>query len=268
MKTQNPIIGRAKGSAGGMTFSKNYDKNVARAKALEVSNPKTTAQTTERSFFAEVMQVVSSVSDDQLRSLFGVKPKTKSRRNALTSQIAAAYSVDGTTKSVDFSKLQAIGNGKKVNTPIFHFIPGVGYEDQEVELKDFGENVTENTNIIYIIFDVVNNKIIIVNSKESLEIYPDLSAAGLYISMNSEYYGYATCSEDGENVYGKPFGTFKIKTRATDSTNNRGTRSLSSPTKQATAPQTVKPKIDVEQTKAETQPTEAPTSEEENPVTE
>ena len=39
MKVQNPIIGRARGSAGGMTFCKNYDKNVARAKAFEVSNP-------------------------------------------------------------------------------------------------------------------------------------------------------------------------------------------------------------------------------------
>ena len=47
-KVQNPIIGRAKGSAGGMTFSKNYDKNVMRAKAFEVNNPNTQAQQTQR----------------------------------------------------------------------------------------------------------------------------------------------------------------------------------------------------------------------------
>ena len=109
-KVQNPIIGRAKGSAGGMTFSKNYDKNVMRAKAFEVSNPNTPAQQTQRGFFAELQEVVASFTPDQLRFLFPSKPKAMSRRNALSKQVAESNTIVGTTKSVDFADIITLGN--------------------------------------------------------------------------------------------------------------------------------------------------------------
>lgn len=110
MKVQNPIIGRARGSAGGMTFCKNYDKNVARAKAFEVSNPKTQAQQTQRAFFASLTALCSDFSDDQLRFLFPSKPKTMSRRNALSKQIAQSNEVNGTEKTIDFADIDTLGN--------------------------------------------------------------------------------------------------------------------------------------------------------------
>ena len=110
MKVQNPIIGRARGSAGGMTFCKNYDKNVARAKAFEVSNPKTQAQQTQRAFFAQLTALCSDFSDDQLRFLFPSKPKTMSRRNALSKQIAQSYAIDGTEKTIDYADIDTLGN--------------------------------------------------------------------------------------------------------------------------------------------------------------
>ena len=110
MKTQNPIIGRAKGSAGGMTFCKVYDKNVARAKAFEVSNPKTPAQQTQRAFFASLTDLCSDFSEAQLRSLFPSKPKTMSRRNAISKQIAESYAVDGSSKVIDFADIDTLGN--------------------------------------------------------------------------------------------------------------------------------------------------------------
>ena len=110
MKVQNPIIGRARGSAGGMTFCKNYDKNVARAKAFEVSNPKTQAQQTQRAFFAQLTALCSDFSDDQLRFLFPSKPKTMSRRNALSKQVAQSYAIDGTEKTIDYADIDTLGN--------------------------------------------------------------------------------------------------------------------------------------------------------------
>ena len=110
MKVQNPIIGRARGSAGGMTFCKNYDKNVARAKAFEVSNPKTQAQQTQRAFFAELTALCSDFSDDQLRFLFPSKPKSMSRRNSLSKQIAQSYEVNGTEKTIDYADIDTLGN--------------------------------------------------------------------------------------------------------------------------------------------------------------
>ena len=115
MKVQNPIIGRARGSAGGMTFCKNYDKNVARAKAFEVSNPKTQAQQTQRAFFAELTALCADFSDDQLRTLFPSKPKTMSRRNALSKQIAESYTIDGTEKTIDYSDIDTLGNAPVMN---------------------------------------------------------------------------------------------------------------------------------------------------------
>ena len=118
MKTQNPWIGRVKGSAGNMTGCKVYDKNVLRAKAFEVSNPNTAAQQTQRNFFKQVSGIASTVTEEELRSLFGMKPKAMSRRNMLSKQIAAATAVVDGVKIVDFSKIEAIGNGAKVHSPM------------------------------------------------------------------------------------------------------------------------------------------------------
>lgn len=110
MKIQSPWMGRIKGSAGNMTGCKVYDKNVMRAKAFEVSNPNTAAQQTQRSFFASLVDLCSDFSEAQLRTLFPAKPKTMSRRNAITKQIAMSYEIDGTTKSIDFTKIDTLGN--------------------------------------------------------------------------------------------------------------------------------------------------------------
>ena len=110
MKVQNPIIGRARGSAGGMTFCKNYDKNVARAKAFEVSNPKTQAQQTQRAFFTDLTALCADFSEDQLRFLFPSKPKTMSRRNALSKQLAESYAISGTEKTIEYRDIDTLGN--------------------------------------------------------------------------------------------------------------------------------------------------------------
>ena len=112
MKIQSPWMGRIKGSAGNMTGCKVYDKNVMRAKAFEVSNPRTTAQVTQRDFFAELTALCSDFTTEQLRCMFPQKPKAMSRRNMLTSQIAENYSVAGKTKSINFATIDTLGNAK------------------------------------------------------------------------------------------------------------------------------------------------------------
>ena len=213
-KVQNPIVGRARGSAGGMTFAKNYDKNVMRAKPFEVKNPNTTAQTTQRDFFKQVQQVVSSVSDEQLRSLFGDMPKGMSRRNALSKQVAAAFSVNGNTKSVDFSKLQAIGNGEKVYTPIEIVQDGsLGGAIYKKEM--FGTNVSDNTPLVLVQFDTDNNNIVLFKSSSTVSDIADDSISSLFagLTINNGYL-YVTCPTTDEPIVQKGFGSFIIKTRA------------------------------------------------------
>lgn len=115
MKTQLPWINRAKGSAGGMTACKVYDKNVFRAKPYEVNNPKTQKQTTQRDFFKEVSALVATFTDEQLRTLYPNAPKGMSRRNALTKQLSEYFSVSGTTKSVDYANIDTLGNAKTMD---------------------------------------------------------------------------------------------------------------------------------------------------------
>lgn len=110
MKIQSPWMGRIRGSAGQMTGSKVYDKNVMRAKAFEVSNPNTPAQQTQRAFFASLTALCADFSDELLRTLFPQKPKTMSRRNAITKQIAANKTMSGSDKIIDFSKIDTLGN--------------------------------------------------------------------------------------------------------------------------------------------------------------
>ena len=216
MKGQFPWIGRSRGSAGGMTTAKINDKNVMRAKAFEVTNPKTAAQIMQRNFFKEVQDVCSSVTEDQLRSLFGVKPKNMTRRNALSKQIASAYTIEDGVKSVDFSKLLAIGNGEKVNTPLLSIVNG-NIEDDSVTLEMFGANAKNTTNIIVVYFDSENNKIVINNIEAIIEeIIEDGIAASITSSGIQNGYFYLTCATSGENVFGQSFGSFIIKTRATD----------------------------------------------------
>lgn len=219
-KVQNPIVGRSRGSAGGMTFTKNFGKNVMRTKPFEVSNPKTTAQTTQRDFFKQVQSVTASVTDEQLRSLFGDMPKGMSRRNALSKQIAAAYSIDGTTKSVDFSKLESIGYGEKVTTPFVKFENGVS--DDAIILTPAMFNIPDGSqpNLILIVFDSVNNNIIIVNT--IIDDYEQTTTADVVLTYftNLTGFAYVTCARDGSNVSQRDFGSFIIKCRKTKTGQN------------------------------------------------
>ena len=110
MKIQSPWMGRIRGSAGQMTGCKVYDKNVMRAKAFEVSNPNTPAQQTQRAFFASLTALCSDFSDELLRTLFPQKPKTMSRRNAITKQIAANWEMDDSAKVINFEGIDTLGN--------------------------------------------------------------------------------------------------------------------------------------------------------------
>lgn len=111
-KVQNPIIGRARGSAGGMTFAKQFDKNTMRAKPFEVANPKTAAQTNQRHYFATLSDLVAGFTAEQLAFLFPMKPKGMSRRNALSKQIAEDVTTDQGQKVIDFAHIDTIGNAR------------------------------------------------------------------------------------------------------------------------------------------------------------
>ena len=214
MKTQNPWMGRVRGSAGNMTGCKVYDKNVLRAKAFEVSNPDTDAQQTQRDFFKEVAAIVATVSEEELRSLFGIKPKAMSRRNALSKQVAAAFSVEDNEKHVDFSKLQAIGNGQKVTTPFMQYI---GADDNWAfgcRVEDFKVGNETATFVYVVAFDVTANKIVIACTDYTVAEVTDPITLEYILEAGHVYYGYLTCADRVFEDPSVPFGNFTLKTRS------------------------------------------------------
>lgn len=219
-KIQNPVIGRAKGSAGGMTFAKQFDKNTMRAKPFEVANPKTQGQTTQRDFFKQVQEIVASVSPEELRSLFGNMPKGMSRRNALSKQVSAAFSMEGNNKVVDFSKLQAIGNVSKIMTPIQEVTTDDGVFEFSMDGVELPSN-PEETNPIVVIFDPNKNRILLFNTNRSMsDPVVNVTVGDLADHGDKTVYGYVTYEVNGKNVVDQNFGSFIIKTRATNANTN------------------------------------------------
>ncbi len=213
MKIQSPWMGRVRGSAGNMTGSKVYDKNVMRAKAFEVSNPNTAAQQTERSFFAQVADCCASVSEEQLRSLFGVKPKSMSRRNALTRQVLTMLADNKNDIPNWDGQNFSIGSGEKVTTGVTQ------YQETDVDKNlpitrqnlNIGENQTPN--MIVVFFDTERNSISIINT--NVEFREGIGYSDVLSGLLPQTTGwvYITCAADGSNVYLRGFGSFIIKTR-------------------------------------------------------
>ena len=173
MKIQSPWMGRIKGSAGQMTGCKVYDKNVLRAKAFEVSNPNTPAQQTQRAFFASLTALCADFSDELLRTLFPQKPKTMSRRNAITKQIAVNWDMSGTAKVIDFPSIDTLGNSSVMDfgvttCAIEGNVIGVTL-DESVSDNDLLEdyvffaaviNETQKEIIIPAVFGIVSNEVL------------------------------------------------------------------------------------------------------------
>jgi len=154
MKIQSPWMGRIKGSAGQMTGCKVYNKNVLRAKAFEVSNPKTPGQQTQRKFFADITALCYDFSDELLRTLFPKKPKTMSRRNAITKQIAACNTMSGSNKVIDFSAIDTLGNASVMDMGV----TTCEIEDNQI-LVTLDANFRENNNLkeFYFFVAVIND---------------------------------------------------------------------------------------------------------------
>lgn len=194
MKVQNPIIGRARGSAGGMTFSKVYDKNVARAKAFEVTNPKTPAQQIQRAFFAELTALCSDFSDELLRTLFPMKPKTMSRRNAITKQIAQSYTMDDGAKVIDYSDIDTLGNASVMD---FGEVT-VDYVTDHFEVS-LSESIAEN-----LLYSTHYYFAAVINETKKEIVVPQVFAL---VDSNDLNVGMPAGWEDSDTIHAIPFIT-------------------------------------------------------------
>ena len=132
-KIKQGILGGFKGKVGTVIGSSWNGISYMRGIAQSVKNPKTVGQTTQRTFFKEVQDLVAQFSNEQLAFLFPSTPKGMTRRNLLTQQIAAVSVVNDDTKSVDLADINSLGNAPTADLP-------------DVLLAAAGENLTVSWN--------------------------------------------------------------------------------------------------------------------------
>lgn len=212
MKGQFPWIGRSRGSAGGMTTAKINDKNVMRAKALEVSNPNTPAQQTQRDFFKQLQAACAQLSADELRWLFPQKPKGMTRRNALAKQLAECFTMDGSTKNLDLMKVSKIGSVPELMIPNTELSEDSGNLYLSWENPYSQDDPSYRKTIAVLLFDATTNKVVLYYNNSQLgdeEFY--LTNAMEYDSTHN-YAAALFISNSTDPTL--DFGSFIIKTRA------------------------------------------------------
>jgi len=128
-KIKQGILGGFKGKVGTVIGSSWNGIAYMRGLAQSVKNPKTAGQTTQRTFFREVLDIVGQFTNEQLNFLFPTAPSGMTRRNALVKQLSAVFAVDGDTKSVDLGNINSLGNAATADLP-------------EVAIASAGENLT------------------------------------------------------------------------------------------------------------------------------
>ena len=128
-KIKQGILGGFRGKVGTVIGASWNGISYMRGLAQSHKNPKTAAQTKQRGFFREVLDIIGQLTDEQIKFLFPENVGGMTRRNALVKQLAAVAAVDGDTKSVDLGNINSLGNAPTDDLP-------------EVAIAAAGENLT------------------------------------------------------------------------------------------------------------------------------
>ena len=116
-KIKQGILGGFKGKVGTVIGASWNGIAYMRGLAQSIKNPQTEAQLKQRSFFKEVQDLVSQLSDEQLAFLFPNSVKGMSRRNLLTKQLSAYPIETEEGKHADLADIISLGNAPTADLP-------------------------------------------------------------------------------------------------------------------------------------------------------
>lgn len=108
---QNPIIGVAKKTAGGMVFSRSLDQNVIRAKPITYNDRKSPAQVAQRTRMTAVARLVRGMQQFILDALYPTRPKKQTKFSRLMQELFRGFSADSSDVIISLDNLDEIGNG-------------------------------------------------------------------------------------------------------------------------------------------------------------
>ena len=212
-KINQGILGGFNGKVGSVIGASWKGISYMRGIAQSINNPKTEAQVMQREYFAQLTQMASQLSNEQLASLFPNSVKGLTRRNLLQKQLDACAVVANGMKRVDLALLEGIGNGKRINSPMLGCTvsEGMTITIEAARLSSIGKPVTAN--FIVVAYNVTQGKLGVFNTPVTA------TDANLGIDVNGWAEAgdtvrlYLTYAESGEDVSTRGFGSFIIKTR-------------------------------------------------------
>lgn len=214
------ILGGFSGKVGTVIGSSWKGISYMKGRAQSTKNPKTAAQTMQRTYFKQLAALAAQLSDDQIHALIPRSVKGLTPRNILMKQLdACAVTADG-VKSIDLTQLEGIGNGEKINSPMLTTeileMGGpdgfsIGFIIEYDDLKAIDKPA--DANFIIVAYNVTKGRIGIFNTPYTgTDFNIDAQTKG-WGDIGDTVRFYITYAASGENVSMRGFGSFIIKTR-------------------------------------------------------
>ena len=108
---QNPIIGAAKKSAGGMVFSRSLDQNIIRAKPITYNDRNSEAQQVVRGRMKQVSGLTKADSKKALDALYPTRPFKQTKYSRFVQQIMKAFKYVAGVITTAWENVPTLGNG-------------------------------------------------------------------------------------------------------------------------------------------------------------
>lgn len=108
---QNPVIGVARNSAGGMIFSRSLDQNVMRAKPITYNDKKSQAQKDVRLRLLTESGLTKADCKKALDYAYPTRPTGQTKYSRFVQETIPAVQVENDVITIDFDTVQSFGNG-------------------------------------------------------------------------------------------------------------------------------------------------------------
>ena len=189
-RIQSPVIGRAKGQAGGMVFTTLNGQNVMKAKAYSYRDQNTLVQQANRAMAKTTSRLAASLKGIA-RSLFVSQPQDMPAYSKLIQQFQSAVDRSALPYSIGFSGL-VIGSGSfDMGTSMESYQPGVGDLVVSWNNNSLPEGYDAAAPLSLIVIDAASNSVVFndvipeafADAETTVNIPPGLILSKLHATM-------------------------------------------------------------------------------------
>lgn len=189
-RIQSPVIGRAKGQAGGMVFTTLNGQNIMKAKAYSYRDQNTLVQQANRAMAATTSRLAAALKAIA-RSLFVSQPQDMPAYSKLIQQFQSGVNRSALPYVINYTGL-VIGSGSfDPEIKIDSYTPGTGATDLSWNPGSLPAGYDETANVEAIIIDSSTNSVVAVVDAETdfidgatpIVLPTGLVAANLHVAM-------------------------------------------------------------------------------------